>query len=163
MTNQRRFVNCRALVLLPVMLVSISAIAQSKKGKYTCDEPNPASLCNAGNTCGSASTPCEVDVKRTAYGASATPQIPGAKGNSLFCVHPGTTVNWTSSSRNTGFVVDMSEASPFDPDGAIIGGSKKTASVVAKTAGCYKYSVGACVSGAVSGMCANSTGEIIIK
>ena len=68
-----------------------------------------------------------------------------------------------SDSKNTGFVVDVSEESPFDPDGAIIGGSNRTAAVVAKKPGCYKYSVGACVSGAVSGMCANSSGEVIIK
>jgi plastocyanin len=145
------------------MLAPFLASAQSKSSKYACKEPDPASLCNAGNTCGSPSTPCDVSVKRTAYGASATPQIPGAKGNSLFCVATGTKVNWKSDSKNTGFVVDVSEESPFDPDGAIIGGSNRTAAVVAKKPGCYKYSVGACVSGAVSGMCANSSGEVIIK
>src|SRR5271166_4656712 len=113
----------RALLVLPLALLVASAGAQSKKSKYACDEPNPQSLCNPGNTCGSPSTPCNVDVKRTAYAASATPQIPGAKGNSLFCLSPGTKVTWSSSSKNTGFVVDVSDASPFDPGGAIIGGS----------------------------------------
>jgi hypothetical protein len=162
MTNHRYFSIGRAALALSLALAVSSGFAQSKKSKYTCDEPDPQSLCTAGNTCGSSTAPCQVDVKRTNYGATATPQIPGAKGNQLFCVRPGTTVNWMSSSRNTGFVVDVSDSSPFDPGGAIIGGSSKAVSVVAKTGGCYKYSVGACVSGALNGMCANSTGEVII-
>jgi hypothetical protein len=72
-------------------------------------------------------------------------------------------VNWKSTSKNTGFVVDISNASPFEPGGAIIGGSDRVVSVVAQKSGCYKYSVGACVSGALSGMCANTSAEIIIK
>jgi hypothetical protein len=162
MTNSRHFAIRRALLVLPLLLAVGTASAQSKKSKYSCDEPNPESLCNPGNTCGSPTAPCNVDVKRTAYAASATPQIPGAKGNGLFCVRPGTTVNWTSSSKNTGFVIDVSDASPFDPGGAIIGGSSKDASVVAKTSGCYKYSVGACVSGALNGMCANASAELVV-
>ncbi len=162
MTNYRHFAIGRALLVLPLVLVVGSAGAQSKKSKYSCDEPNPQSLCNPGNTCGSPSAPCEVDVKRTPYAASATPLIPGAKGNSLFCIRPGTTVTWKSTSKNTGFVVDVSDASPFDPGGAIIGGSAKDATVVAKTSGCYKYSVGACVSGALNGMCANASAELVV-
>lgn len=150
-------------LVLPIILVASFGAAQSKKSKYACDETDPQTLCNAGNTCGSPTNPCDVDVQRTAYAASATPQIPGAKGNKLFCVRQGTTVNWKSKSRNTGFVVDISESSPFDPGGAIIGGTDKAVSVVAKTAGCYKYSVGACVSGVINGMCGNSRAEIIIQ
>jgi len=162
MSNLRHFGIRRAVLVLPLVLLVGSAAGQSKKSKYSCDEPNPQQLCNAGNTCGSPAMPCEVDVKRTNYAASATPLIPGAKGNSLFCVRPGTTVSWKSASKNTGFVVDPSETSPFDPGGAIIGGSDKAVSVVAKTSGCYKLSVGACVSGALNGMCANANTEIII-
>ena len=162
MNNHRHFAIGRAFLVLPLLLLVGSAVAQSKKSKYTCDEPNPQSLCNAGNTCGSPTAPCVVDVKRTNYAASATPQIPGAKGNSLFCVKPGTTVTWKSDSKNTGFVVDVSDASPFDPGDAIIGGSNRDTSVVAKTSGCYKYSVGACISGALNGMCANASAEVII-
>jgi hypothetical protein len=162
MTSYRHFSIGRAVLVLPLVLAVGSAGAQSKKSKYACAEPNPQSLCNAGNTCGSPTAPCDVDVKRTAYAASATPQIPGAKGNALFCVRPGTTVNWKSTSKNTGFVIDVSDASPFDPGGAIIGGTSKDVSVVAKTSGCYKFSVGACVSGALNGMCANATGEVLI-
>jgi hypothetical protein len=162
MTKYRPF--SLKIVFLVLVLIQVvgSAVGQSTKSKYTCAEPNPQSLCNAGNTCGSANAPCDVDVKKTAYAASATAQIPGAKGNSLFCVRPGTTVNWKSTSRNTGFVVDVSESSPFDPGGAIIGGSDKAVAVVAKTSGCYKYSVGACVSGALNGMCGNASAEVIV-
>ena len=161
MTNHRRFATGGVLLVLPLLLVAGSA-AQSKKSKYTCDEPNPQSLCNAGNTCGSPTAPCEVDVRKSGYGATATPQITGAKANKLFCVRPGTTVNWSSTQKNAGFVVDVSDSSPFDPGGPIIGGGSRTVTVVAKTGGCYKYSVGACISGIVSGMCGNSTGELIV-
>src|SRR5206468_8916626 len=100
--------------------------------KYACSEPNPAQLCTAANTCGSASSPCTVDVKRTADSASSTPSIPNAKGNSLFCVKVGTTVKWISSEKENGVVVDVGTSSPFDPAGAIIGGSDRSVSVVAK-------------------------------
>jgi len=159
MTNHRYFA-APLLVVLLAFLTS-SAIAQ-KNSKYACAEANPQSLCNAGNTCGSESSPCDVNVKRTAYAASSTPQIPGAKGNGLFCLRPGTKVNWKSDSKNTGFVVDLGPQSPFEPAGAIIGGSDKAVTVVAQRSGCFKYSTGACVSGALSGMCGNSTAELIV-
>jgi len=151
---------CTLSLLLTVALGNY-ATAQ-KKSKYVCDEPNPASLCNASNTCGSASTPCTVDLKRTANGASATPGISGAKSNKPFCVAAGTTVTWQSTGKNIGFVVDAGPTSPFDPGDAIIGGSNKAVSVVAKTPGCYKYSAGACMSGAIYGMCKDVSAEIII-
>jgi hypothetical protein len=60
-------------------------------------------------------------------------------------------------------VVDIGgPSSPFDPAGAIIGGSDREVSVTAKTPGCYKYSAGACVSGAIYGMCGTATAEIIV-
>lgn len=152
---------CTAL-LLPLVMLSSYAVAQSKNNKYACSEANPAQLCTAANTCGSASSPCSVNVKRTAYAASSTPDIPNAKSNSLFCVKVGTTVQWKSTSKNVGFVVDISSTSPFDPDGAIIGGSDRTVSVVAKTPGCYKYTAGACVSGAIYGMCGQANAELVI-
>lgn len=161
MMSHRHFPSRRAALALSLALAVSSAGAQSKS-KYTCDEPDPQSLCSAGNTCGSPTATCQVDVKRTNYAASATPQIPGAKGNQLFCLRPGTTVNWMSSSRNTGFSIDVSDASPFDPGGTIRGGSDKAVSVVAKTSGCYKYWVGACISGALNGMCQNASAEVII-
>ncbi len=153
-----------ARLLLPLALVATLGIAAEKKpnAKYACSEPNPASMCTPANTCGSATTPCVIDVKRTANSASATPNIAGAKGNSTFCVKTGTTVVWKSSSKNVGFVVDVSEASPFDPSGAIIGGSDREVTTVAKRPGCFKYSAGACVSGAIYGMCATANAEVIV-
>jgi hypothetical protein len=137
------------------------AAAQSK-GKYACAEPNPQSLCNADNTC-SASGTCTVDIKRQGMsGATATPGFPKAKGNSLFCVKEGTTVTFQSSSKNTGFVVDFGPTSPFDPPDAIIGGAQKPVQVVAKRPGCFKYSAGACVSGATYGMCGSGAAEAIV-
>jgi len=149
------------LVALPLLLLTNCAIAQ-KASKYACTEANPAQLCNAGNTCGSASTPCEVDVKRSTNGASSTPSIPGAKSNAFFCVKVGTTVTWKSTSKNIGFMIDPGATSPFEPGGAIIGGADRPVSVVAKTVGCYKYSAGACMSGAIYGMCKDTSAELVI-
>jgi hypothetical protein len=151
----------RAFLVLPLLLVCTSVVAQ-KKGKYACVEPNPAQLCNAGNTCGSGGEPCVVDVKRTSYGASATAGIQKSKGNALFCVPVGSTVTWKSTAKDTGFIVDVGPTSPFDPPGAIIGGSSKDVPVVAKREGCFKYSVGACKSGAIYGMCKDSYAEVIV-
>jgi hypothetical protein len=103
-----------------------------------------------------------VDVKRTADSASSTPSIPNAKGNSLFCVKVGTTVKWISTEKENGFVVDVGTSSPFDPAGAIIGGSDRAVSVVAKRPACVKYSAGACRSGASYGMCETANAELIV-
>jgi|HubBroStandDraft_6_1064221.scaffolds.fasta_scaffold589985_1 hypothetical protein len=160
MKMQRTFAVSMWLFLAMFVLGSM-AMAQSK-GKYVCDEPNPQSLCTADNTC-PPSGPCAVDIKRTGMqGATATPGFPKAKDNSLFCLKPGTTVTWQSSSKNTGFVIDFGPSSPFDPPDAIIGGSQKSVSVVAKRPGCFKYSVGACVSGATFGMCGSGAAEAIV-
>src|SRR5271168_5132254 len=162
MTITRYFaVNCSSL-LLPILVLSSYATAQSKSSKYACTEANPAQLCNAANTCGSASSPCTVDVKRTSNAASSTPDIPNAKGNFLFCVKAGTTVQWKSTGKDIGFVVDFGTTSPFDPGGAIIGGTDRAITVVAKTPGCYKYSAGACMSGAIYGMCGQANAELVI-
>src|SRR5580700_11258420 len=126
-------------LLVPIVALSSYAPAQSNASKYACTQANPAQLCTAANTCGSASTPCSVDVKRTANAASSTPSIPNAKNGALFCVKVGTTVQWKSTGRNIGFVVDLGATSPFDPGGAIMGGTERAISVVAKTPGCYKY------------------------
>jgi len=111
--------------------------------------------------CGSGSQSCSVDIKRTSNAASATPGFPGAKGNSTFCVKAGTTVVWKSDTKHQGFIVDMGPNSPFDADD-IIGGSNKSVTVLAKTPGCYRYSVGACISGEIYGMCGNSTAELVV-
>lgn len=149
-------------LLIPIIALSSYATAQSNTSKYACSEANPAQLCTAANTCGSASTPCSVDVKRTSNAASSTPDIPNAKSNSLFCIKIGTTVQWKSTGKNIGFVVDFGPTSPFDPAGAIIGGSDRSITVVAKKAGCYKYSAGACMSGAIYGMCGDTSVKLII-
>lgn len=162
MTKNRYFAARYASVLLPIVLLSTYMPAQSKKNSYACPATVTAQSCTAANTCGSASTPCSVDVKRTSSAASATPSIPNAKGNSLFCVKAGTTVEWKSTGRNIGFVVDFGPTSPFNPGGAIIGGTDRTVSVTAQTPGCYRYSAGACMSGAIYGMCGQTNVQLVV-
>ena len=100
-TQQTSLVRTGPVTCLLLLLSCAAALAQNDK--YACSEPNPQSLCNAGNTCGSSSSPCIVDVKRSDYGASATPSIADAKANSTFCVKSGTTIVWKSTQKNTGF------------------------------------------------------------
>jgi len=159
----RSFTNRGAAPLLLFILILANCVAaQSKSNHYACSETNAAQLCNANNTCGSVSSPCVVDVKRTANAASATADIQNAKGNALFCVKTGTIVQWKSTGKNIGFVVDMGPASPFEPAGSIIGGSDRAVSVEAKKTGCYKYSAGACKSGAIYGMCGTGYAKLIV-
>jgi hypothetical protein len=147
-------------VSIAVLALTNLATAQSK-GKYVCAEPKPQSLCNAGNTClGSGS--CTVDIKKKGSGATATPGFPDAKDNSVFCVKQGTTVTFQSTAKNTGFVVDFGPSSPFDPPDAIIGGAEKPVQAKANRPGCFKYSAGACVSGATYGMCGSTTAEAVV-
>src|SRR5277367_2781072 len=153
---------CASLLVAVFLLAGYGVGEEHASGKYICTETNPEQMCNAGNTCGSASEPCSVDVKRTADAVSSTPSIPKAKGNAPFCVKVGTTVTWQSSSKNTGFVVDFGPSSPFGLDGAIIGGSDRSVPVVAKKQGCFKYSAGACVSGAIYGMCGSVDTELVV-
>ena len=149
-------------VLTCFVVLLICAVANGQKDKYVCSEPNPASLCNADNTCGSSSDPCTVDVKRDSYGASATAGITNAKGNKTFCVKKGATIVWKTTQKNTGFVVDFGPSSPFGTQDAIIGGAKRPVSVTAMKTGCYKFSAGACISGEIQGMCGSGTAEAII-
>jgi plastocyanin len=162
MKAYRYFTISYGLPSLALLLLLSNATAQSKSSKYACAEANPAQLCTGANTCGSASNPCSVDVKKTADSASATPSIANAKGNSLFCVKVGTTVTWNSTGKDNGFVVDVGPASPFEPAGAIIGGSDRSVSVVATRPGCFKYSAGACQSGATYGMCGTANAEFVV-
>jgi plastocyanin len=163
MKIQLRFVIWCGLLLLPVLVLASYLAAKDEKGgsKYVCSETNPQGMCNSSTTCGSASAPCTVDVKRTANAASVTPGIAGAKSNAPFCVKVGTTVTWKSSSKNVGFVLDFGPSSPFG-QGTLIGGSDRQVSVVANKPGCYKFSAGACVSGAIYGMCGETSTEIIV-
>lgn len=163
MTVQRFYaIRCAMLALPFVLLVQNQNAHAQKKNPYACKETDPTTLCTAANTCGSASEPCSVDVKRTSNAASATPSIPGAKGNSTFCVRTGTSVTWKSDTKHQGFVVDMGPTSPFDPPDDIVGGSDRSVTVTAKTPGCYRFSAGACLSGAIYGMCGNGTAELVI-
>lgn len=169
MKMQRSAAIWSCLLVFAVMLVAGYVSARGFNGKnnnkYLCSESNPGSMCNASTTCGSSSSPCVVSVKRNgSNSASATPSIPDAKSNAPFCVKVGTTVTWQSGSKNTGFVLDFGPSSPFDvPDGTIIGGADRPISVVAKKPGCYKYSVGACVSGAIYGMCGSGNAELVVS
>jgi hypothetical protein len=162
MTRNQCYASRFTSLLLSIVVLSIYGTAQSKASKYACSAANPAQVCNAANTCGSSSQPCSVDVKRTNYGASSTPDIPGAKGNSTFCVKVGTSVVWKSDTKHQGFIVDMGPTIPFDPPNDIIGGSDKSVTVVAKVPGCYKFSAGACISGEIYGMCGNGTAQLVI-
>lgn len=156
MKVQRRI----AVSVVSMFLLAGLATAQ-KKGKYVCDEPNPQSLCTGANTCPASG--CSVDIKRDGMNAAtATPGLPKAKGNSLFCVKEGTTVTFQTASKGTGFIVDFGPSSPFDPPDTIIGGAQKPVQVTAKRPGCFKYSSGACFSGATFGMCGSGTAEAIV-
>jgi plastocyanin len=158
MTIYRAVMRCAMLVLPLVLLVQGQSAHAQKKNSYACKEPDPTALCTAANTC---SENCSVDVKRTSQAASATPSFPGAKGNSTFCVKVGTQVTWKSDTKHQGFSVDMGPNSPFDPPD-IIGGSDRSVTTTAKTPGCVRYSAGACLSGAIYGMCGNGNAEVVV-
>jgi plastocyanin len=164
--NRRGFAILVGLVLLAVLPVTTYLVGKEKEkggaGKYLCTEPSPQGLCNPATTCGSPSTPCAVDIKRTSSSASITPDIAGAKANAPFCVAAGTTITWKSMQKNTGFVIDFGSSSPLDSGGTVIGGSDREASTVAKKPGCYRFSVGACISGSIYGMCGEGATEIIV-
>jgi hypothetical protein len=162
MTNYRVFATTYTLIaaLLPLLVYDNPAQAQMKN-PYTCVEPDPTAYCTEGKMCGSPSSPCSVDVKRTSDAASVTPGIPGAKGNSPFCVKVGTAVVWKSDTKHQGFVVDMGTNSPFALED-IIGGSNRPVKAVAQKPGCYRYSAGACLSGAIYGMCGSGYAEMIV-
>jgi hypothetical protein len=103
-----------------------------------------------------------VDVKRTRNSAAAEPDISDTNQKALFCVKTGTTVTFHSTSKDTGFMIDFGPTSPFDPAGTVRGGSDRSTSVVAKRPGCFKYSAGACVSGAIDAMCQSVEQEIVV-
>jgi hypothetical protein len=149
-------------VALATAVMILSSTLAHAKSKYVCDEPQPADKCNTGNTCGSASTPCTIDIRKSGAGASVKPGIADAKGNQFFCIRAGTEVVWMTSSKNTGFSISFGTDSPFTPDDPIIGGGSKPITVKAKNPGCYKYDAGAFYSGAVYGMSGGSKPELVI-
>ena len=165
MNIQRRFEIRRLWLMSTLLLLAAPGGAQEKRHSHhqsVCSAPHPESMCNESNTCGSASTPCMVDVKRTSDSAAAVASIANPKANAPFCVKAGTKVTWESLSKDTGFVIDFGATSPFDPPGAALGGSDRSVTVVAKRPGCFKYSAGACVSGAAYGMCDSVEGDVIV-
>jgi len=163
--NARNIILMGCCGVLSLLWLNGSGSAQDKhqtNRKSSCSVVHPESICSSSNTCGSASTPCTVDVKRTSDSASTTANIVDAKANAPFCLKAGTKVTWQSSSKETGFLVDFGSSSPFEPSGAVIGGSDRSVTVTAKTSGCYKYSAGACVSGAINGMCDSIEADFIV-
>jgi plastocyanin len=160
----RNLVVLCCLFVLPLLLTSLIAGKDTKKKIKgdVCSASNPA-ICAAANTCGSASTSCNIQIRRNGNSAKATPSFPDAKSNKAFCIKVGTTVIFESDSRNTGFVIDFGSENPFDHDGSIIGGSDRSITVTAKHPGCYTYSVGACTPGTIYGMCGNADTQLIIS
>ena len=154
-----------SLLMLALLLLASHLIAKDKKAKATsCSNPHPEQLCTAANICGSSTSPCVLEVKRVGGGsdASVTPNIPNFPKNSVICINTGTTVTWKGDGKNTGLMVDFGGKSPFEPGGTISGGSDRPVTVMAKTPGCFKYSVGACTPGSIYGMCGNSDLEMIV-
>ena len=158
MRTQKRFAT---IVIVSGVVLLACGLAQAKS-KYACDEPDPASLCNAANTCGSASNPCTININKSGSSSTVRPSVPNAKDNQLFCVKQGTTVIWMTSNKNTGFMVSFGTDSPFDPDDPIIGGANKQITVKANTPGCYKYDAGGFYPGATYGMSGGSKPELVI-
>lgn len=166
MKNYRYFAALCWLFVLTLTLTGLSVGKDTKKKIKgdVCSASNPAGICAAANTCGSASTPCTIEIKRSGgTSATATPDFPDAKSNKPFCIKVGTTVTFKGGSKNTGFVIDFGTADPFDHDGSIIGGSDRPITVTAKHPGCYTYSVGACTPGTVYGMCGNTDTQLIVS
>lgn len=152
---------CLLLFSLGAYVALSNHVVADNPGKGD-DNPVCSSACSLDRICGSSSVPCVVNVKRTNYSASATPKIPDAKGNASFCVKVGTTIVWQSSSKNTGFILDFGQTTPFGSQKTITGGSKKPVSVVVDKEGCFKYTVSACKEAALSGMCESGNAELVV-
>jgi plastocyanin len=163
--NKRLLIFLTGLLSLSVLLSSYLHGREKKKVKNdVCLAANGANVCSDSNTCGSATSACEIDVKRIGNNsASATPSFSGAKSNAPFCVKPGTTITFKSTSKNTGFVVDFGNSSPFDSGAVIMGGDDRPRSLQAKKPGCYTYSVGACTAGTIYGMCGEEVVQLVVS
>jgi hypothetical protein len=153
------------LIMIALLLMGSGIAAKDKKSKKTvCSNPHPEQLCSVANTCGSSGSQCVLEIKRSGGGidASVTPNIPNFPKDSVICIATGTSVTWQGEGKNTGIMIDFGGSSPFDPPGTIMGGSDRPVTVLTKTAGCYKYSVGACNPGSTYGMCGNSDFDLIV-
>lgn len=153
---------CTLLCLSSVILLACASAQAQKKSKYACDESQPEAMCNAGNTCGSASASCTIDITRSRDSSNVMPGIPNAKNNQFFCIKAGTTVVWKSSKKSQGFMVSFGPDSPFEPDDPIMGGGKKPVTTKAANPGCYKYDAGAFTSGTIYGMSGGNKSELVI-
>ena len=163
MRIQRLLKNWVSLLLFSFVILLTSTTTQAQtKSKYVCDEEQPERMCNANNTCGSASSVCTIDITRGSDSANVKPGVLNAKNNQLFCIKAGTRVVWMSSNKNNGFMVSFGANSPFDPAEPIRGGGKKQVTTRAVTPGCYKYDAGAFRSGTVYGMSGGSKPELVI-
>ena len=109
MKTERFFAVLSCVLIVPVFFTGFLDGKEKKKPKNdVCSVSTPGSICNAENTCGSAASPCEVDIKRSGGdSASATPNITGAKENAPFCVKTGTTITFKSTSKDTGLVLGL--------------------------------------------------------
>jgi plastocyanin len=165
MNIYRYFAVLCCFFVLPLLLTSLSVGGDNKRIKNdVCSAANSANICSSENTCGSPSSPCSIDIRRSmGSDATAIPSISGAKANNAFCIGVGTAVTFTTSSKNTGFVIDFGNSNPFDHEGAIMGGADRPITVTAKHPGCYTYSVGACTPGTIYGMCGQSDTQFIIS
>jgi len=154
------------LFALPLLVTSFSVGKDTETNikNDACSASNPASTCAAANTCGSASSSCSIDIRRSGNSyATAKPSIPDAESNKTFCIKVGTSVTFMSSSKRIGFIVDFGEIDPFDYEGVILGGADRPITVTAKHPGCYTYNIGACTAGTVYGMCGNAVTQLIIS
>ena len=153
------------LALVPFITLFGRGSGNDKKSKATaCTNPHPEQLCTAANTCGAGGASCELEVRRAngGTGASVKPNVENFSKSDVICLETGTNVTWRGGGKNTGIMVDFGDNSPFDQE-TISGGSDRPVTLVAKKAGCFKYSVGACTPGAIYGMCGNSAYELIVR
>lgn len=164
-TNKRLTVFLGTLLALSILLTGYLHANEKKKLKNDiCSAANGKNICTESNTCGSATSACEIDIKRSGgESASATANFAGAKSNVPFCVKAGTTITFRSTSKNTGFVLDFGNSSPFDLGAVITGGDDRPRSVQAKKSGCYTYSVGACTAGTIYGMCGETIVQLVVS
>jgi hypothetical protein len=155
---------CSSLLLLLLVVVADSGANDKKEKKSVCTNPHPEQLCSAANTCGLNGSPCVLEVKRVdgGSGAAVIPNIPGFPKDGVVCIKTGANVTWQGAGKNTGVMVDFGDSSPFDPAGTIMAGSDRPITVVAKKAGCFKYTLGACTPGSIYGMCGNSDLDLIV-
>ena len=155
---------CGSLLLVVLVVAGHSVAKDKKTRKSACSNAHPEQVCTAANICGWNGAPCVLEVKRVDGGteASVTPNIANFPKDGTVCIKTGANVTWQGAGKNTGVMVDFGETSPFEPSGTIMGGSDRPVSVVAKKAGCFKYTVGACTPGSIYGMCGNSDLDLIV-